>query len=107
MFNKLVKETSDSALSTGRVLTQGELQEKASLKMFQYLAESKEFRIPVDQRTVYMNIGGVPRLDGKYTVFGEVLEGMDIVDKIAEVPTDNSDKPLTDIIIIDMKIEKK
>jgi cyclophilin family peptidyl-prolyl cis-trans isomerase len=40
-------------------------------------------------------------------VFGEVLDGMDIVDKIAEVPTDNSDKPLTDIRIINIKNEKK
>jgi cyclophilin family peptidyl-prolyl cis-trans isomerase len=107
MFNKLVKETSDSALTTGQLLTPGELQEKASIKMFQYLSGSKDFLIPEDQRNVYMNIGGVPRLDGNYTVFGEVLDGMDIVDKIAEVPTDNSDKPLTDIRIINIKIEKK
>ena len=107
MFNKLVKETSDSALTSGLVLTPGELQEKASIKMFQYLADSKDFQIPEDQRAVYKNIGGVPRLDGNYTVFGEVLEGMDIVDKIAEVPTDNSDKPLSDIRIINIKIDKK
>ncbi len=107
MFNKLVKETSDSVLTTGQILTPGELQEKASIKMFQYLADSKDFRIPEDQRAVYKSIGGVPRLDGNYTVFGEVLEGMEIVDKIADVPTDNSDKPITDIKIINVKIVKK
>ena len=49
----------------------------------------------------------VPRLDGTYTVFGEVIEGLDIVDKIAAVSTDSNDKPLTDVRILKMKIIKK
>ena len=46
------------------------------------------------------------RLDGTYTVFGEVIEGLDVVDKIASVQTDSNDKPLNDIKIIKIKIEK-
>lgn len=49
----------------------------------------------------YIKHGGVPHLDGGYTVFGEVLEGMDVVDKIQNVATDkgNNDRPINDIII--------
>ncbi len=49
----------------------------------------------------YIKHGGVPHLDNGYTVFGEVLEGMDVVDKIQNVATnkDNNDRPLEDIVI--------
>ena len=41
-----------------------------------------------------MNTGGTPRLDGTYTVFGEVTEGLDVVDKIAAVQTNQADRPV-------------
>ena len=82
----------------------GETQELASIKMFEYLSINNNYKIPDDHRTVYKNLGGVPRLDGTYTVFGEVTEGLEIMDKIAAVSTDANDKPLTDIRILSIKI---
>ncbi len=52
-----------------------------------------------EQRKIYTSIGGTPHLDYSYTVFGEVTEGIDIVDKIASVKTDKRDRPLNDIKI--------
>ncbi len=106
-FNKIMKETADSVRLSGQAISEAEIQEIASVKMFEYLTSNKDFAIPEEHRNVYRTIGGVPRLDGTYTVFGEVIEGLDIVDKIAAVQTDNSDRPLTDIKINKMKIVKK
>lgn len=58
---------------------------------------TKPFKITNAQRRVYTTIGGTPHLDGAYTVFGEVVSGMEIVDKIAAVEKDTNDRPLKDI----------
>jgi cyclophilin family peptidyl-prolyl cis-trans isomerase len=49
------------------------------------------------QRQAYMKEGGYPMLDGAYTVFGEVVEGLDVLDKIAAVKTDQFDRPVQDV----------
>ena len=54
----------------------------------------------------YSTIGGTPHLDGQYTVFGEVLEGMDTVEKIQKSATDGNDRPEEDIRIISIKVEE-
>ena len=107
LFNKLLKQTTDSVRLAEKQISDGEIQEIASVKMFEYLSNNTDFKIPVEQREVYKTIGGTPRLDGTYTVFGEVIEGLDIVDKIAAVKTDSNDKPLDDIKIIKIRIVKK
>jgi len=62
----------------------------------QYM-RTKPFKLTEEQRRVYTTIGGTPHLDGAYTVFGEVVSGMDIVDQIAAVETDKNDRPIQDI----------
>jgi cyclophilin family peptidyl-prolyl cis-trans isomerase len=54
-------------------------------------------KIPAWQRDVYTTIGGVPHLDQNYTVYGEVVTGIDMVDRIAGVKTDTNDRPTTDV----------
>ena len=67
-------------------------------------------KIPSDQREVYKTIGGTPHLDQNYTVFGEVISGLDTVDKIASVATsmgEDRDRPLEDVRILKAKLVKR
>jgi peptidyl-prolyl cis-trans isomerase B (cyclophilin B) len=57
-----------------------------------------------EQRTIYKEIGGTPMLDMQYTVFGETVEGQDIVDKIVMAPRDPRDRPNTDIRMLKVSI---
>lgn len=59
------------------------------------------------QREAYTTIGGAPHLDGGYTVFGEVLEGMEIVDQIANFPRDAHDRPNRDVRMLKVTVMKK
>ncbi|SDB86712.1 peptidylprolyl isomerase [Williamwhitmania taraxaci] len=60
--------------------------------------------IPKNNRKIYKEVGGVPHLDGNYTVFGQVLEGFDVIDKIAAKETDSNDRPKKDVKIITIKV---
>lgn len=67
-------------------------------------------KIPVADREIYKTIGGVPHLDQGYTVYGEVVKGLDIVDKIASVQTSRAqdrDRPLQDVRIIKATLIKR
>lgn len=58
---------------------------------------SPEYKFNQQQIEAYTTVGGTPHLDGTYTVFGEVIEGLDVIDKIANAPKDKRDRPNVDI----------
>ena len=96
--------------------------QKASSGSQFYLAQGKVFtddeldmmekqrlqgrKIPVNRRDAYKTIGGIPHLDGEYTVFGEVIKGIEIIDKIAVVQT-SMDRPNEDVRIIKARLIKR
>lgn len=64
-------------------------------------------KIPAAQREVYKTVGGTPHLDLSYTIFGEVVSGLSVVDSIAAVPTSGNaggDRPLQDVRIIKARL---
>ncbi len=70
------------------------------------LEKENNYKFSAEQRQMYKTVGGAPHLDGTYTVFGEVISGMDIVDKIVQVETDREWRPLEDIRLIRIRILK-
>jgi cyclophilin family peptidyl-prolyl cis-trans isomerase len=56
-----------------------------------------QFSLTDEQREVYSTIGGYPSLDGEYSVFGEVIEGLDVLDKISATQTNKLNRPVEDI----------
>lgn len=61
------------------------------------IEERFKIKIPENHRKVYRTIGGTPHLDMNYTVFGEVISGLDVIDKIAGTATDENNRPLQNI----------
>ena len=81
----------------GRTFTEKELN---------IMSKNYGLKLTDEQRKVYTTEGGAPHLDGSYTVFGEVVEGMDVVDKIASVKRDKFDRPLEDVRIEHVEVIK-
>ena len=69
-------------------------------------SKTAPYKFSAKHRLAYTTAGGAPHLDGSYTVFGEVLEGMDVVDKIAATPVDRMSRPISDVRIINAYIVK-
>ncbi len=65
-----------------------------------YAIAPGKFFLPQELKEAYTTLGGIDRLDGSYTVFGEVTEGLEVIDKIAALPVDENSRPKTDAKII-------
>ena len=68
-------------------------------------AKQPDSHFTPEQVKAYTTVGGTPHLDGEYTVFGEVVEGIEIVDKIQQVKTDRGDRPEEDVKILKVEVE--
>ncbi len=75
-------------------IVQGTVVPESTLDAFEQRSGKK---FTPEERKIYTTIGGTPHLDGNYTVFGEIISGFDVVDKIAAVKRDAHDKPLTPV----------
>mgnify|MGYP003649227016 CR=1 FL=1 len=81
------------------------LQYQDSINIWAKSAKSfTAYTIPESHRAIYKTVGGTPHLDQNYTVYGEVVKGLNIVDSIAAVPTGQFDRPIRDVRIISMRI---
>jgi cyclophilin family peptidyl-prolyl cis-trans isomerase len=67
----------------------------------------EKYSIPEEHTNVYKSIGGTPHLDQNYTVFGEVIKGLEIIDSIAAIKTNQLDRPLIDVRIQSVKVLTK
>ncbi|WP_177604645.1 peptidylprolyl isomerase [uncultured Phocaeicola sp.] len=77
-----------------------ELQDTLEAQARAEVAKEPRFRFTKQQIDAYTTLGGTPHLDGNYTVFGEVVDGMNVVDQIETAKTNGADRPLTNIRIL-------
>lgn len=107
VFNALAKEHHDEIMQMRRERNRAGLQE-----LQEKLAAEAEAQVKAqgagmtdEQRAIYSTVGGTPHLDGQYTVFGEVEEGLDVVEMIQQTATARGDRPVDDIEMRVMVIE--
>jgi peptidyl-prolyl cis-trans isomerase B (cyclophilin B) len=84
----------------------GKKQTPGDIRKARSMLEEKGIEITAQMSDDYQMRGGTPHLDGQYTVFGEVIEGLDIVKQIQAVATDKNDRPLEDVVVLKMTVEQ-
>lgn len=99
IYNKLQKENAEALT---KYQTEGDMEKMTELidkiqTEVDSLHKLSEVTFTPEQIKAYTTVGGIPHLDGGYTVFGEVIEGLDIIDSIAKVKKDEYDRPLSDV----------
>jgi cyclophilin family peptidyl-prolyl cis-trans isomerase len=109
-FNSLAAERKDSIQSLYKANNKAGIEslqkELVSLTEAEFAKNPDKGGFTAEQKKVYTTLGGTPFLDGDYTVFGEVIEGLDVVEKIQNCQTGNADRPKKDIMM-KMKVVKE
>ncbi len=110
IFNTLVAAHRDEIMNLRRNRDQAglqALQEQLIAETKQQAALCEPIAFTPEQKAAYSTVGGAPHLDGTYTVFGEVVEGIEIVEQIEKVETNRADRPIEDVKVISMKIVER
>lgn len=100
IFDRLAQEHRDEILQMRKAKDQEGLtilQDTLIARTKEEVKKGEVAKLTPEQREAYKTIGGTPHLDGEYTVFGQVVEGLDVLNKIQAVTTGRSDRPKTDI----------
>ena len=105
-FNRLASEHRKEIMELRRNRDQAGLMDLQNdlIAQTKALMAEQNFGLTPEQIEAYTTVGGTPHLDGQYTVFGEVVEGLDIVGKIQEVETLRGDRPKEDVKILSCTI---
>ncbi len=107
LYYKFRKQLKKEQPELGDSRKEDELHMLASVMVVDTLEALGPYVIPEAHREVYKTIGGVPHLDGTLTIFGEVVEGFDIVEKMSLIATDKNDRPLKDVWVTSTKVFQK
>lgn len=101
-YELMLEDPSLSKIENGDTLNA-----KARQRAEEQYAANGPLTISPERREIYKTIGGTPHLDGTVTVFGELVEGQDIVEKITLMDTDETDRPKDDVVILSTSIWHK
>ncbi len=104
--NKPLADSIQVALTAKDTATVQILNKRMNLILDNY-TQYEKYSIPEENRAIYKTIGGTPHLDQNYTVFGEVIQGLEVVDSIAAVETGPRDRPITEVRILSMRVLPK
>lgn len=101
-YDLMLEEPELSAIENG-----DKLNARARGRMEKLLAMQGPLTIPAERREIYKTVGGTPHLDGSVTVFGELTDGQDVIEKITLMATDTLDRPLQDVVILSTNVRRQ
>ena len=104
MFHQYIKEEEEAMQKAGQAVIPDSVQMRAARRATAYMREHP-YRMKEEDRQTYKSIGGSPHLDGEYTVFGEVVKGMEVIEQIAGMEVDEASRPKIDVKIKKMKFK--